>query len=107
MKADTHPDYHTVKVTATDGTDPSTRTTWGKEGDTTAPSTSTPSRIRPGPAAPSSWSTKAAASPRFQKKFSGLNLEEAAAGRRPTKVFPSWPGLSRLPDASLRQRRRR
>src|SRR5579884_1992748 len=34
MKADTHPDYHTVKVIMTDGTEFTTRTTWGKPGDT-------------------------------------------------------------------------
>jgi large subunit ribosomal protein L31 len=33
MKADIHPDYHTIKVVMTDGTEFSTRTTWGKEGD--------------------------------------------------------------------------
>src|SRR5580704_1075483 len=34
MKPDTHPDYHTVKVIMTDGTEFTTRTTWGKPGDT-------------------------------------------------------------------------
>jgi large subunit ribosomal protein L31 len=34
MKADTHPDYHIVKVVMTDGTEFTTRTTWGKSGDT-------------------------------------------------------------------------
>ena len=34
MKADTHPDYHVVKVIMTDGTEFTTRTTWGKSGDT-------------------------------------------------------------------------
>ena len=34
MKPDTHPEYHTVKVIMTDGTEFTTRTTWGKEGDT-------------------------------------------------------------------------
>ena len=34
MKPDTHPDYHTIKVIMTDGTEFATRTTWGKEGDT-------------------------------------------------------------------------
>jgi large subunit ribosomal protein L31 len=34
MKPDTHPDYHTVKVLMTDGTEFTTRTTWGKPGDT-------------------------------------------------------------------------
>ena len=34
MKADTHPDYHTIKVQMTDGTVLETRSTWGAEGDT-------------------------------------------------------------------------
>ncbi|WOC16510.1 50S ribosomal protein L31 [Pseudochrobactrum sp. MP213Fo] len=34
MKAEIHPDYHTIKVVMTDGTEYSTRSTWGKEGDT-------------------------------------------------------------------------
>ncbi|MAF67981.1 MAG: 50S ribosomal protein L31 [Micavibrio sp.] len=33
MKAETHPDYHTIKVVMTDGTTYETRSTWGKEGD--------------------------------------------------------------------------
>lgn len=33
MKAGIHPDYHTVKVIMTDGTEFETRTTWGKPGD--------------------------------------------------------------------------
>ena len=36
MKADIHPDYHTIKVVMTDGTEYETRSTWGKEGDTLA-----------------------------------------------------------------------
>jgi large subunit ribosomal protein L31 len=34
MKAETQPDYHTIKVKMTDGTEFETRSTWGKEGDT-------------------------------------------------------------------------
>ena len=34
MKPDIHPDYHTVTVKMTDGTEFTTRTTWGKKGDT-------------------------------------------------------------------------
>ncbi len=34
MKADIHPQYHTIKVVMTDGTSFETRTTWGKPGDT-------------------------------------------------------------------------
>ena len=34
MKRDTHPNYHTIKVVMTDGTEFETRSTWGKPGDT-------------------------------------------------------------------------
>ncbi len=34
MKSDIHPDYHTIKVTLTDGTSFETRSTYGSEGDT-------------------------------------------------------------------------
>lgn len=36
MKQDTHPDYHMVTVTMTDGTTFQTRSTYGKEGDNIA-----------------------------------------------------------------------
>lgn len=31
MKADAHPDYHTITVKMTDGTEFQTRSTWGSE----------------------------------------------------------------------------
>lgn len=34
MKKDTHPDYHEITVVMTDGTTYTTRSTYGKEGDT-------------------------------------------------------------------------
>jgi large subunit ribosomal protein L31 len=34
MKSDIHPDYHTIKVVMTNGTEFLTRSTFGKEGDT-------------------------------------------------------------------------
>ncbi|HRJ69770.1 MAG TPA: 50S ribosomal protein L31 [Beijerinckiaceae bacterium] len=34
MKAETHPDYHFIKVVMTDGTEYTTRSTYGKAGDT-------------------------------------------------------------------------
>ena len=34
MKKDTHPDYHMITVTMTDGTTFQTRSTYGSEGDT-------------------------------------------------------------------------
>src|SRR6476660_4307346 len=33
MKQDIHPSYHTIKVVMTDGSEFTTRSTWGKEGD--------------------------------------------------------------------------
>ena len=34
MKKEIHPEYHTIKVVMTDGTEFETRTTWGAAGDT-------------------------------------------------------------------------
>lgn len=34
MKNEIHPDYHEINVEMTDGTTYTTRSTWGKEGDT-------------------------------------------------------------------------
>ena len=34
MKADTHPQYHMIRVVMTDGTEFMTRSTYGKSGDT-------------------------------------------------------------------------
>ncbi|MEM8796210.1 MAG: 50S ribosomal protein L31 [Pseudomonadota bacterium] len=34
MKKDLHPDYHMIKVVMNDGTEYTTYSTWGKEGDT-------------------------------------------------------------------------
>ena len=34
MKTDIHPEYHTIKVVMTDGTEYETRSTWGSEGAT-------------------------------------------------------------------------
>jgi large subunit ribosomal protein L31 len=34
MKSDIHPEYHTIKVVLTNGTEFVTRSTYGKEGDT-------------------------------------------------------------------------
>jgi len=33
MRQGIHPDYHTIKVVMTDGTEFETRSTWGSEGD--------------------------------------------------------------------------
>jgi large subunit ribosomal protein L31 len=75
MKADTHPDYHTVKVVMTDGTEFTTRTTWGKEGDTL--------HLDIDPKSHPAWTggaqqllDRGGRLSRFQKKFSGLGLKK-------------------------------
>jgi large subunit ribosomal protein L31 len=71
MKPDTHPDYHTVKVVMTDGTEFTTRTTWGKPGDTL--------HLEIDPKSHPAWTggqqhlvDRGGRLSRFQKKFSGF-----------------------------------
>src|SRR5579863_8016645 len=71
MKSDTHPDYHTVKVVMTDGTEFTTRTTWGKPGDTL--------HLDIDPKSHPAWTggqqhlvDRGGRLSRFQKKFSGF-----------------------------------
>jgi large subunit ribosomal protein L31 len=71
MKSDTHPDYHLVKVVMTDGTEFTTRTTWGKSGDTL--------HLDIDPKSHPAWTggqqhliDRGGRLSRFQKKFSGF-----------------------------------
>jgi large subunit ribosomal protein L31 len=71
MKPDTHPDYHLVKVIMTDGTEFTTRTTWGKRGDTL--------HLDVDPKSHPAWTggqqhlvDRGGRLSRFQKKFSGF-----------------------------------
>jgi len=71
MKPDAHPDYHTVKVVMTDGTEFTTRTTWGKPGDTL--------HLDIDPKSHPAWTggqqhliDRGGRLSRFQKKFSGF-----------------------------------
>jgi large subunit ribosomal protein L31 len=75
MKPDTHPDYHSVKVVMTDGTEFTTRTTWGKPGDTM--------RLDIDPKSHPAWTggqqqllDRGGRLSRFQKKFSGFLKKE-------------------------------
>jgi large subunit ribosomal protein L31 len=74
MKPETHPDYHTIKVVMTDGTEFTTRTTWGKEGDTL--------HLDIDPKSHPAWTggqqqivDRGGRVSRFQKKFAGLGLK--------------------------------
>jgi len=71
MKPDSHPDYHLVKVVMTDGTEFTTRTTWGKSGDTL--------HLDIDPKSHPAWTggqqhlvDRGGRLSRFQKKFSGF-----------------------------------
>jgi large subunit ribosomal protein L31 len=71
MKGEIHPDYHTIKVVMTDGTEFETRTTWGKEGDVL--------RLDIDPKSHPAWTgghqqllDRGGRLSRFQKKFSGF-----------------------------------
>jgi large subunit ribosomal protein L31 len=71
MKSDIHPHYHTVKVVMTDGTEFTTRTTWGKPGDTL--------HLDIDPKSHPAWTggqqhliDRGGRLSRFQKKFSGI-----------------------------------
>jgi large subunit ribosomal protein L31 len=75
MKADIHPDYHSIKVVMTDGSEFTTRTTWGKEGDTM--------NLDIDPKSHPAWTggtaqimDRAGRVSRFQKKFAGFIKEE-------------------------------
>jgi large subunit ribosomal protein L31 len=71
MKPEAHPDYHTIKVIMTDGTEFTTRSTWGKPGDTL--------HLDIDPKSHPAWTggqqhlvDRGGRLSRFQKKFSGF-----------------------------------
>ena len=75
QKPDIHPEYHSIKVVMTDGTEFTTRTTWGKEGDTL--------RLDIDPKSHPAWTggqqqlvDRGGRVSRFQKKFAGLGLKK-------------------------------
>jgi large subunit ribosomal protein L31 len=68
MKQDIHPGYHTIKVVMTDGSEFTTRSTWGKEADVM--------HLDIDPKSHPAW-TGGQQHLVFQKKFSGfLKAEE-------------------------------
>jgi large subunit ribosomal protein L31 len=80
MKPEGHPDYHTIKVVMTDGTEFTTRSTWGKEGDVM--------HLDIDPKSHSAWTggqqqimDRGGRVSRFQKKFSGF-LDKAGEKKK-------------------------
>ena len=110
MKPDTHPEYHTIKVVMTDGTEFTTRTTWGKQGDTL--------RLDIDPKSHPAWTggqqqlvDRGGRLSRFQKKFAGLGLKKYAPALGLQHANPRASGgfASRCADRGslLRPARRR
>ena len=73
MKAEIHPNYHTITVVMTDGTEYQTRSTWGKEGDTL--------HLEIDPKVHPAWTggntrvvNEGGQVARFNKRFGGLSL---------------------------------
>ena len=76
MKPELHPDYHTVTVKMTDGSEFTTRTTWGKKGDVL--------HLDIDPKSHPAWTggqqqlmDRGGRLSKFQKKFSGLGISSA------------------------------
>ena len=75
MKSGIHPNYHTISVKMTDGTEFTTRSTWGKDGDTM--------HLDIDPKSHPAWTggqaqimDRAGRVSRFQKKFAGFIKDE-------------------------------
>jgi large subunit ribosomal protein L31 len=74
MKKDIHPEYHTIKVVMTDGTEFETRSTYGKEGDTL--------RLDIDPKTHPAWTgvhrlmDSGGQLAKFKKRFQGLGLKQ-------------------------------
>jgi large subunit ribosomal protein L31 len=76
MKPDAHPEYHSITVKMTDGTEFTTRTTWGKKGDTL--------HLDIDPKSHPAWTggnqqlmDRGGRLSRFEKKFAGLGISSA------------------------------
>ena len=74
MKADIHPDYHTINIVMTDGTKYQTRSCWGKEGDVMA--------LEIDPLSHPAWTggtrqlDQGGRVAQFNKRFGGLTLKK-------------------------------
>ena len=87
MKPDVHPDYHTITVKMTDGTEFTTRTTWGKKGDTL--------HLDIDPKSHPAWTggnqqlmDRGGRLSRFEKKFAGLSIRQEVSPGFPDKQKP-------------------
>ena len=87
MKAGIHPDYHPIKVTMTDGSEYTTRSTWGKAGDNL--------QLDIDPKTHPAWTggqqqlvDRGGRLSRFQKKFAGFIKTGVEAPKKEDKPAP-------------------
>ena len=93
MKAEIHPDYHTITVVMTDGTEYQTRSTWGKPGDKLnldIDSKSHPAWI----GGAQQLLDRGGRVSRFQKKFSGFLKKDCGVRPRSWTQNPKTPLLA-------------
>jgi large subunit ribosomal protein L31 len=88
MKQDIHPDYHTIKIVMTDGSEFTTRSTWGNEGDVM--------NLDIDPKSHPAWTggqqhllDRGGRVSRFQKKFSGFIKESSAKSDAKAEAKPA------------------
>lgn len=80
MKADIHPDYHEIKVVMTDGTEYTTRSTYGKAGDVI--------KLDTDPLTHPAWQggtgrvVEKGQLSKFEKRFGGFGLAETAEEKK-------------------------
>ena len=101
MKSGIHPNYHTITVKMTDGTEFTTRSTWGKDGDTM--------HLDIDPKSHPAWTggsqqllDRGGRLSRFQKKFSGFMKEDGRKERNsrfPALLRLAWQSRSAGSDA--------
>lgn len=77
MKKDIHPDYHTITVKMTDGSSYTTRSTWGREGDTMTLDID-PHSHPAWTGGPTRVNTEGGRVARFNQRFKGLGLRKKA-----------------------------
>ena len=84
MKPDLHPNYHTITVKMTDGSEFTTRSTWGKKGDVL--------HLDIDPKSHPAWTgghqqllDRGGRLSRFQKKFAGLGFGGGDKGDKKDK----------------------
>ena len=87
MKAKIHPDYHEINVVMTDGSKFTTRSTYGKPGDTL--------HLDIDPKSHPAWTgghqqvlDRGGRLSRFQKKFAGLGLDKKEGEAAPKAAAP-------------------